>query len=136
MNEGNDSNGQREALTRTAQPFAPATGSALACPPGCDHTVQEHTAFDHGLRDGEEGQADSANPYRAHDLREAWLTGHSVGVLNRRAESEAQNDALCESAGRNKTHESKGDVAAPSDSQQQMAMPPSVGNAHNNTENQ
>ena len=44
----------------------------------------------------------------------------------------AANDALCESAGRNKTHESKGDVAAPSDSQQQMAMPPSVGNAHNN----
>ncbi len=44
-----------------------------------------------------------------------------------------QNDALCESAGRKKTHESKGDVAAPSDSQQQMAMPPRVGNAHNNT---
>lgn len=42
------------------------------------------------------------------------------------------NDALCESAGRKKTHESTGDVAAPSDSQQQMAMPPSVGNAHNN----
>ena len=51
-----------------------------------------------------------------------------------RAECEKlSNDALCESAGRNKTHESKGDVAAPSDSQQQMAMPPSVGNAHNNT---
>ncbi len=45
------------------------------------------------------------------------------------------NDALCESAGRKKTHESGRDVAAPSDSQQQMAMPPSVGNAHNNTKN-
>lgn len=48
----------------------------------------------------------------------------------------APNDALCESAGRKKTHESGRDVAAPSDSQQQMAMPPSVGNAHNNTKNQ
>lgn len=45
------------------------------------------------------------------------------------------NDALCESAGRKKTHESGRDVAAPSDSQQQKAMPPSVGNAHNNTKN-
>lgn len=66
---------------------APAPCSAPACKPGCGHTVQEHTAFDHGLRDGEEGQADSENPYRAHDLREAWATGHSVGVLNRQAES-------------------------------------------------
>lgn len=55
-----------------------------------------------------------------------WDENH--GVVRGR-----HNDALCESAGRKKTHESKGDVAAPSDSQQQMAMPPSVGNAHNNT---
>lgn len=32
------------------------------------------------------------------------------------------NAALCESAGRKKTHESERDIAAPSDSQQQLAM--------------
>jgi ribosome modulation factor len=82
----------RDSKQPTPPELASVTFSAPACPPDCGHTVQEHTAFDHGLRDGEEGQADSANPYRAQDLREAWLTGHGVGVLNRRAESEAQNE--------------------------------------------
>lgn len=61
-------------------------------------------------------------------LRHPWQRYH-------RALADSANDALCESAGRKKTHESGRDVAAPSDSQQQMAMPPSVGNAHNNTKN-
>jgi ribosome modulation factor len=65
-------------------------GSAPACPPDCGHTDQEHKAFDSGLRAGEQGQAAAPVPYRRMELVEAWLTGHSVGQLNRRA-AEAQN---------------------------------------------
>lgn len=71
--------------------LAPVTGSAPPCPGGCDHTEAEHVAFDSGVLAGEKGQADSACPHEAHELQEAWLTGHSVGQQNRRAESEAQN---------------------------------------------
>lgn len=53
----------------------------------CGHTQAEHDAFDGGLRAGEYGAAETACTFRGN-LREAWLTGHSVGVENRRAAAE------------------------------------------------
>ncbi len=71
--------------------------------------------------------------YEDHDWQARQKAAKWMMSLAMKAQGKAANGALCESAGRKKTHESTGDVAAPSDSQQQMAMPPSVGNAHNNT---
>ena len=55
----------------------------VACPGGCTHTDDEHRAFDEGLAAGEAGIEFQACPYEDFGLREDWLTGHSVGVLNR-----------------------------------------------------
>jgi ribosome modulation factor len=52
-----------------------------ACPDGCDHSVAEHAAFDRGVRDGEAGR-DDVPPYKRREMRDAWLAGHSVGVIN------------------------------------------------------
>jgi ribosome modulation factor len=60
-----------------------------ACPDLCDHTIAEHVAFDDGVMAGERGEDDEACPYKASDLREAWLTGHSVGELNREYSDES-----------------------------------------------
>jgi hypothetical protein len=54
-----------------------------ACGEDCQHTDEEHWAFDGGLKAGEIGA--SAETWLEGDEREAWLTGHSVGVLNREA---------------------------------------------------
>jgi hypothetical protein len=59
----------------------PASDLFGGCPPDCGHSAAEHTAFDQGLRDGEQDQ--NTNPYRAPLLRFAWDSGHSVGVMNR-----------------------------------------------------
>lgn len=67
-----------------------------ACPGGCDHTVQEHVAFDHGLRAGQDGEEDSANPYTDYGLQEAWWSGHSVGALNRRSKCEPHTGRVSE----------------------------------------
>jgi len=53
------------------------------CGPNCGHTQREHKAFDQGVADGEAGVSVQP-PYNLPNLREAWLTGHSVGTLNRR----------------------------------------------------
>lgn len=53
------------------------------CPNKCGHTNAEHTAFDLGVRDGERGIDGEACPYDSVILRDAWQTGHSVGMLNR-----------------------------------------------------
>jgi hypothetical protein len=55
------------------------------CPHGCDHTDDEHRAFDRGVRDGRAGVDE--NPYlNSYSYRlslvEAWATGHSVGMLD------------------------------------------------------
>lgn len=69
--------------------------SAAPCPNGCDHSDEEHHAFDRGVADGEAGKDWSSNPYRgefAHD----WLAGLSVGQSNREFEAaellRAQNE--------------------------------------------
>ena len=74
--------------------LSPARGSALSCGPDCGHTELEHRAFDLGLRDGERGKSERIpRGYRWHDfLKEAWLTGHSVGTLNRRAQNRRMRD--------------------------------------------
>lgn len=53
------------------------------CPGGCDHTDREHKAFDRGVRDGEAGKDQHANPYNDSSLRGAWSAGQSVGESNR-----------------------------------------------------
>jgi hypothetical protein len=53
----------------------------LKCQKNCGHTEREHKAFDAGLWAGENGQPESSCLLTG-ELREAWLTGHSVGKLN------------------------------------------------------
>lgn len=53
------------------------------CPGGCDHADEEHIAFDAGLAAGEAGKTANECPYDDASLAEAWLSGHSVGELNR-----------------------------------------------------
>jgi ribosome modulation factor len=53
------------------------------CPRGCSHSSEEHFAFDLGVEEGEQLGPDAECPYEERDLREAWLTGHSVGSLGR-----------------------------------------------------
>jgi len=47
------------------------------CPGECGHSDIEHFAFDAGVAAGARGTAPRACPYLG-ELREAWLTGHSV----------------------------------------------------------
>ena len=56
-------------------------------PEPCGHSQAEHDAFDGGLRAGEHGAAETACTFRGN-LREAWLTGHSVGVENRNSKKQ------------------------------------------------
>jgi ribosome modulation factor len=53
-----------------------------ACPDACDHTIAEHTAFDAGVAAGGRGDYEGSCPYVGGKIREAWLTGHSVGSNN------------------------------------------------------
>lgn len=51
----------------------------------CEHSVAEHNAFDAGVYAGEVGK--KTNPFVGsgdENCYEAWETGHSVGVMNRR----------------------------------------------------
>lgn len=61
--------------------------SRQPCPGGCEHSVAEHEAFDTGLAAGERGEHELPDEY--HDdamiLSEAWLSGNSVGLMNREA---------------------------------------------------
>ena len=85
-------------------------------------------------RDPRKGHVIAHPRYFKHDLLQYFLGPQALPAWLTEARGAGEgNAALCESAGRKKTFISDGDVAAPSDSQQQMAMPPSVGNAHNNT---
>lgn len=53
-------------------------------PDKCTHTDPEHRAFDDGVKQGK-ARADMGDcPYHTWELREAWLSRHSVGVLNRK----------------------------------------------------
>ncbi len=54
------------------------------CPGGCDHTDEEHRAFDAGLAAGEAGKTAKECPYDGDSLAEDWLMAHSVGEANRR----------------------------------------------------
>jgi ribosome modulation factor len=56
------------------------------CPNGCDHTDQEHRAFDTGIRDGRAKKNHAMNPYKRRNLKDAWATGHSVGILDKEEE--------------------------------------------------
>lgn len=60
-----------------------------ACPDECDHTINEHCAFDEGVMAGERGEDEETCPHRASDLCEAWLAGHSVGSINRESNHES-----------------------------------------------
>lgn len=51
------------------------------CPPRCGHSAMEHVAFDAGLMAGQRGDPEGTNPF--HLLSEAWLSGHSVGRMNK-----------------------------------------------------
>ncbi len=53
------------------------------CPPDCGHTEQEHIAFDLGVYDGERGDTVPPVEFDSGLLREAWMTGFSVGQKNR-----------------------------------------------------
>lgn len=55
------------------------------CRGGCNHTAMEHIAFDRGVVAGECGDSVDSCPYTVAGLRSDWLSGHSVGVLNLRA---------------------------------------------------
>jgi hypothetical protein len=60
-----------------------------ACPDDCDHTIAEHVAFDAGVEAGERGEGEETGPRGPDNLREAWLTGHSVGLINREKSDES-----------------------------------------------
>ena len=62
---------------RKSQGLSPA-----ACPGGCDHTDEEHRAFDGGVAAGEAGKEAEDCPCDDFSLSQDWLTGHSVGVAN------------------------------------------------------
>lgn len=73
----------------------------LDCGGPCEHTDEEHTAFDRGVEDGEKGVGGLDSPYRHDDnpvLRESWLCGHSVGAMNRK--SRIYSNPKCEVCGR------------------------------------
>ncbi len=58
------------------------------CPNGCDHTVEEHEAFDRGVKDGGAGvEWEAPTQYTLpskESLLEAWQSGCSVGQINAR----------------------------------------------------
>jgi hypothetical protein len=62
---------------------------SYACPDNCDHTIAEHEAFDAGVIAGERGEDEEAAPRGPNSLREAWLTGYSVGLMNRENSDES-----------------------------------------------
>jgi hypothetical protein len=65
---------------------APPSSLFIGCPEDCGHTAAEHFAFDEGLNAGEKGEGPLDCPadfYIHPELREAWLSGQSVGLLNR-----------------------------------------------------
>lgn len=61
-------------------------------PEPCGHTDEEHFAFDDGVVAGEKGFDMDSCPFKPSSLAEAWLTGHSVGVLNRKSEQKERRD--------------------------------------------
>lgn len=50
------------------------------CDDSCGHTGLEHEAFDLGVAAGMND--DEECPYEEGELMDAWLAGHSVGMLN------------------------------------------------------
>src|SRR5688572_8920143 len=68
------------ANNQTAQGL---TSPPEACPGGCDHTAEEHIAFDAGVAAGNAGKQAEDCPYEDFSLREDWLTGQSVGAADR-----------------------------------------------------
>jgi hypothetical protein len=67
---------------RVETPYEP---DDRGCGGPCEHTDEEHEAFDAGVLAGEQGYGGDGCPHEDAGLRHAWLTGHSVGVLNRSA---------------------------------------------------
>ena len=55
----------------------------LGCGDDCDHSDEEHAAFDAGVMAGCDGVDQEKNPHQDSELREAWFIGHSVGALSR-----------------------------------------------------
>lgn len=75
------------------------------CPPDCGHTEAEHEAFDAGVVAGRTGMPEETCPHKVafSDLREAWLTGYSVGALDRRysgASNLPPGEVFCSKCGR------------------------------------
>jgi hypothetical protein len=71
-----------EAVLRTLRRVEWGKHWSQTCSDDCGHSKAEHVAFDAGVRAGERDD-DDACKYSMSHLREAWLTGHSVGSINR-----------------------------------------------------
>jgi ribosome modulation factor len=56
----------------------------LGCGDDCEHSEEEHAAFDAGVIAGCDGVDQHQNPYRDPNLREAWATGYAAGALSRK----------------------------------------------------
>lgn len=54
----------------------------LSCGIYCDHTDEQHIAFDAGVEAGEAGKEESVNPYSDPNLAFDWSFGYSVGLGN------------------------------------------------------
>jgi ribosome modulation factor len=52
------------------------------CGPDCQHTGEEHAAFDAGVQAGGRGDDESACPFDSDYERDAWLSGHAIGEAN------------------------------------------------------
>jgi ribosome modulation factor len=58
--------------------------SCLGCSDDCEHTAEEHAAFDAGVMAGCGGASENdCPPYEDFDLREAWRGGGSAGARRR-----------------------------------------------------
>lgn len=63
----------------------PAASPDGGCGPNCNHTAEEHAAFDAGVLAGRSGAEESDCPHYSNlDLREAWRIGWSVGEWGKR----------------------------------------------------
>jgi ribosome modulation factor len=52
------------------------------CGPDCQHTGEEHAAFDAGVQAGKRGDDQDACPFDSDHERDAWLSGYSIGEAN------------------------------------------------------
>jgi len=76
-------NAAMEAALVTLKRLERSKGWLQPCDDDCDHSGEEHAAFDDGVAAGELSDDEERCPYGDGDLHEAWLAGYSVGSINR-----------------------------------------------------